>query len=92
MCDSAELVELCSNVGTVEAVEVIYDQEAGAELVEVEVVKVARAKIPSAEADKAGAVADDVDVFVVRDAEMVGADARGPDEEAVGDLAAVREG
>jgi rRNA maturation RNase YbeY len=69
-----------------------YDQEAGAELPEVEVVKVAKAKTPSAEADEAGAVANDVDVFVVWDAEMVGADARVPDEEAVGDLAAVREG
>jgi hypothetical protein len=69
-----------------------YDQEAGAELLEVEVVKVAKAKTPSAEADEAGAVADDVDVFVGWDAEMVGADTRVPDEEAVGDLAAVREG
>jgi uncharacterized protein (DUF2252 family) len=64
----------------------------GAELPEVEVVKVAKAKTPSAEADKAGAVADDVDVFVGWDAEMVGADTRVPDEEAVGDLVAVREG
>jgi hypothetical protein len=55
----------------------------------VEVVKVAKAKTPSAEADEAGAVADDVDVFVVWDAEMVGADARVPNEEAVGDLTAV---
>jgi hypothetical protein len=69
-----------------------YDQEAGAELPEVEVVKVTKAKTPSAEADEAGAVTDDVDVFVVWDAEMVGANARVPDEEAVGDLAAVREG
>ncbi|KAG0553881.1 hypothetical protein KC19_12G046100 [Ceratodon purpureus] len=28
-CDSAELAELCMDVGTVEAVEVIYDQESG---------------------------------------------------------------
>jgi nucleolin len=28
-CDSAELAELCMDVGTVEAVEVIYDQETG---------------------------------------------------------------
>jgi hypothetical protein len=68
-----------------------YDQEVGAELLEVEVVKVVKAKTPSAEADKAGAVADDVDVFVGWDAEMVGADTRVPDEEAVGDLVAVRE-
>jgi rRNA maturation RNase YbeY len=66
-----------------------YDQEAGAELPEVEVVKVAKAKTQSAEADEAIAVTDDVDVFMVWDAEMVGADARVLDEEAVGDLAAV---
>jgi hypothetical protein len=69
-----------------------YDQEAGAELPKVEVVKVAKVKTPSVEANEAGAVADDVDVFVGWDAEMVGADTRVPDEEAVGDLAAVREG